>query len=243
MDQNHSLNQVCGSSCSRPEHSCGYWHLLGHQTLLSRAQHYKNIYSSTKIQQHNTQLWTHQSCSALPFLSENVGNHKTSSFWSTLSLQADNTTFWGALRAFPVSWAGSCMSHYWCGCKKCKPKLCPQDAKCTLLSQNTTFDIGDYFPSTSEASHVLPCLLFHILTHTLVSNELCDSTKMQMWQQTPAKNQLWTCVKFRSPKTLSEEPSSSLISLGAFPPCIQHIPKPCVLLHSSQTPLVKHTMT
>lgn len=90
----------------------------------------------------------------------------------------------------------------------------PQDAKCTFLSQNTPSDVGGYFPS--EASHVLLCLLFHILTHTLVSHQLCDSTKMPMWQQTPAKNQLWMCnnfssvwmcINFRSTKTLSEEHS------------------------------------
>lgn len=33
-------------------------------------------------------------------------------FYATLLLLADNTTFWGALKASPVSWAGSCMSHY-----------------------------------------------------------------------------------------------------------------------------------
>lgn len=67
-----------------------------------------------------------------------------------------------------------------------------------------------------------------------------------MWQKPPAKNQLWTYFNFRSPKTLSEEPFSSLISLGAFPPHILPIPKPCPLLHTSpfqtpQDPSVKHT--
>lgn len=33
-------------------------------------------------------------------------------FNATLLLLADNMTFWGALKAFPVRWVGSCMSHY-----------------------------------------------------------------------------------------------------------------------------------
>lgn len=131
------------------------------------------------------------------------------------------------------------MALRWSGCKKCKPNLSPsgcqmhfpQDAKCTFLLQNILSDVGGYSP-TSVASHALLCLLFHILTHTLASHKLCDSTKMQMWQQIPAKNQL--CINFRSPSTLSEEPFSSLILLGAFLSDILHISKPCLLLHISK---------
>lgn len=109
----------------------------------------------------------------------------------------------------------------------------PEDAKCTFLLQNTPSDVGGCFPSTSEAPRVLLCLWFHILTHTLVPNQLGDPTKMQMRQRAPANNQLWVPVNFRSPWTLSEEPFSSLISPGAFPSHILHIPKPCLLLYTS----------